>query len=146
MSEIIRVYAHRSNDDESAYELADAFANRDDDGFITFHDELRGLAYEVKLYYEIDPEAETTELIGIKDGDTTIGETPDPTWDYEHNRTSGLNPEPPDPTGIHQLVTVPFDDGDYRTVCSCQVTEDDIRDDGTISYPPSGDCDHHEEP
>lgn len=41
----------------------------------------------------------------------------------------------------HGLVKAKTADGGWETVHPCKLTDDDINDDGTINYPPSGECD-----
>lgn len=40
----------------------------------------------------------------------------------------------------HGEVRVCCDDGEHRVIRSCEITDEDTNDDGTISYPPSGEC------
>ena len=143
--EIVRVYAHDSNDDEAAYELADAFAEEGE----RFYRRLRGLAYEIAVYYEIDTKSGEIKPIGMKDGNHEIGNCPDPTWTYSWQP----DPKPEDPHGDAETIgethpghvsvnVVDAETGEHRNALACEITEDDIEEDGTVSFPLSGTCPH----
>ena len=45
------------------------------------------------------------------------------------------------PVWNHTSVRVQDREGSYHTIQACRLTPDDINDDGTVSMPPSGECD-----